>query len=369
MTRREQDASTPASAVRAGVAVAIAVVSVSAAAAVLVTHENRTAASPDGGSEVTTSPDPLISDPSVPAHNARWQLDAADVFGRTFTAFVSPTESLQFDSGVSEVIDAGGTVVAAVGLPNPRTYMLDQARLVGIDASDGTVRWSVAPEGGLDSCADKPIRGEIICFDPYSDDPGFVAIDVRDGAIRRVPIPTGWFPYAIAADDDRLFVLEGNPEDSESVLHGGDLDALDRAWSFPVDAFAPWEGVEGTLIHVADGRGVVTLGGEARFFDPLTGEPVDGLELQASGTVVDTAAGNEVWQLDEPGDTEMNVDGTVYTVTGPSVLASKAGTGEKLWAWNVPTGSDGFPVSGSIQAVGAAMYFVSSSALIQLVAP
>lgn len=369
MTRREQDASTRASAARAGVAVAVAVAAVAAATTVLITHENRTAASPDNGIEVTAPPDSLMDDPSAPTHDARWQLDAADVVGREFAAFVSPTESLQFDSGVPEVIDAGGTVVAAVGLPNPRTYMLDQARLVGIDASDGTARWSVAPEGGLDSCADDLVRGEIVCLDPYSDDPGFVAIDVRDGATRRIPMPEGWFPYAIAADDDRLFVLEGNPEDSESVLHGGDLDALDRAWSFPVDAFAPWEGVEGTLIHVADGRGVVTLGGEARFFDPLTGEPVDGLELQASGTVVDTAAGNEVWQLDEPGDTEMNVDGTVYTVTGPSVLASKAGTGEKLWAWNVPTGSDGFPVSGSIQAVGAAMYFVSSSALIQLVAP
>ncbi len=369
MTGREQDASTRSSAVRAGVAVAVAVAAVAAATTVIITDENRTAASPDGGIEVTAPPDPLMDDPSAPTHDARWQLDAADVVGREFAAFVSPTESLQFDSGLPEVIDAGGTVVAAVGMPNPRTYMLDQARLVGIDASDGTVRWSVAPEGGLDSCADKPIRGEIICLDPYSDDPGFVAIDIRDGAIRRVPMPAGWFPYAIAADDDRLFVLEGNPEDSESVLHGGDLDALAGAWTFPVDAFAPWEGVEGTLIHVAEGLGVVTLGGEARFFDPSTGAPVDGLELEASGAVVDTATGNEVWQLDEPGDTENNVDGTVYTVTGPSVLASDPGTGETLWAWNVPTDADGFPVSGSIQAVGAAVYFVSSSVLTQLVAP
>lgn len=368
MTESDPGAADRTSATRASVAVAVAVVAVIAALVVLATHESPPAAVSDNAFEMPTTTEPVEPESSAPPHIARWQIDAAEVYGRTFAAFTSPTESMQFDSGTLAVIDAGDVLVAAVGLPNPRTYLLDDAEVVGIDAADGAVRWSVSTDGGLDRCAEAPVRGEIVCLEPYSDDPALVAIDPRDGTTRRIPIPAGWSPYAISTDGTSFYVLEGNPEDGESVLHGGDVDSLVNAWSLPVPAFSPYEGLEGTLIHLDGGRGVVTLGGEATFFDPRTGTPIDGLELSSPSTVVDAVSGVEVWRLDEPSGVETTVGNTVFSLKESSVVASTADTGDEQWAWSVPTDAEGLPASGTIIPVGSAVYFVSSTFLVQLVA-
>ncbi|WP_338891923.1 PQQ-binding-like beta-propeller repeat protein [Rhodococcus sovatensis] len=354
--------------VRAGVAVAVAVVAVAAAVIVLVTHQRPTAEPSDAASAVSSPQQAATTTEvsSAPEHDPRWQIDSAEVYGRDFAAFVAPTTSLQFDSGTNAVIDAGDVLVAAVGLPNPRTYLLDDARLVGIAASDGAVLWSVSPDGGLNSCAGTPVRGEILCLDSYSNSPAFVAIGVRDGAVRRVPIPTGWFPYAIESDDTSIYVLEGNPEDSESNLHGGDVDALAAAWSLPITAFAPYEGLDETMIHIDGGYGVVTLGGEAAFFEPRTGAAIDGLELRSDTSVVDTEMGKEVWHLQEPFAGSTTVGETVYTSTGSSVIASAADTGDDKWVWPVPTDASGSTVSGSIVGTEFGVYFLSSAFVVQL---
>lgn len=277
--------------------------------------------------------------------------------------------SLQFDSGTSDLIDAGETLITAVGLPNPRTYLNDDVKIVGIDATTGALRWSTPTDIGVDTCAATPIGQEIICVDPYSDPPAFLALDVRDGATRRIPVPAEWFPYAIATDGTSLFVLEGNPEDSASVLHGGNVDSLAEAWSLPVTSFALYEDLEGTMIQVDAGRGAVTLGGEITFFDPVTGKSVDGLELRSETTVIDTTTGDEVWRLDGPPGTETTIGDTVYTLTDSSVVASGAGTGGEQWEWALPTDSDGFPAYGSIVEAGTGVYFVSPQSIVCLAAP
>ncbi|MDJ0392404.1 hypothetical protein QMK17_03530 [Rhodococcus sp. G-MC3] len=179
---------------------------------------------------------------SGPTHTSAWSAEAGSAYGREFAAFRSPAAGLMFDSGAYGVVDGGDVLVSAVGLPNPRTYSLDDVQLVGIGVSDGEVQWSASP-GGLDSCASRPARGELLCLDSYSDVPAAVAVGVDNGATRRSPLPDRWFPFAIESDGDSVYILEGNPEDSESVLHGGSVDALTDAWSLPIAAFAPWEGV------------------------------------------------------------------------------------------------------------------------------
>ncbi|MBY4126921.1 PQQ-like beta-propeller repeat protein [Rhodococcus fascians] len=373
MTDSENTGSSRAGTRLAGVAVAIAVIAVAAAVTVLVTHQRPTPEPSDAASAVASTRETATQETatttevsSAPTHDPRWQIDAAEVYRRDFAAFVAPTASLQFDSGTNTVIDAGDVLVTALGLPNPRTYLLDDARLVGIDASDGAVLWSVAPNGGLNSCASTPVRGEILCLDSFSSSPAFVAIGVQDSTVRRVPIPTGWLPYAIESDDTSIYVLEGNPEDSESTLHGGDVDALAGAWSLPITAFSPYEGLDGTLIHIDGGRGVVTLGGAAAFFDPRTGAAINDLQLRSDTAVVDTVTGSEVWRLQEPFAGSTTVGETVYTVADTSVTASAADTGDDKWVWPVPTDASGSTVSGSIVATESGVYFLSSAVMVHL---
>ncbi|KZF12653.1 MAG: PQQ-binding-like beta-propeller repeat protein [Rhodococcus sp. (in: high G+C Gram-positive bacteria)] len=350
---------------RTAAAVVVAVVAV--AAAVLALSRGDVENPPVSEAEFPSELDVVTTtvQTSGPIHTPAWSADARSAYGREFAAFRSPAAGLMFDSGAYGVVDGGDVLVAAMGLPNPRSYSLDDVELVGIDVSDGAVKWSASP-GGIDSCASRPARGELLCLDPYSDAPAVVAVSVADGAIRRIPLPDGWFPFAIESDGDSVYILEGNPEDSESVLHGGTVDALADAWSLPIESFAPWEGVEGTLIHVDDERGVVTLGGEAEFFETGTGAAVGDLELRSETSVVDTGSGDEVWQLRDPYATEISVGQTRYAQSGDSITAADIGTGDIEWTWPLPTGSDGFPASGSIVEAESGVYFLDSDSIVQL---
>jgi outer membrane protein assembly factor BamB len=346
--------------VRAGLAVTVAVASVVAAVAVVARHD--TPATPDQANVSSFEQVPTTEAPPESTLDPQWQVDAETVYGREFAAFRAPTGGLQFDSGTYGLIDAGDIVVTAAGLPNPRTYGVDEGKLVGIDAADGQVSWSVSP-GGVVGCGSRPVGGEILCLDSYADVPAIVAVAVRDGALRRVPLPGGWFPFAVETDGTSVYLLDGNPEDSESVLRGGSLDALGSSWSRPVSAFAPWEGVDGTLIHVSDGRGVVTLGGEAEFFDPRTGSPLSGLELRDPTSVVDIDTGDEVWRLTDPYAPTVTVGGTDYIFDDTFTSITATESGDVRWTWRVPTGADGFVSSGSIAAADSGVYYVSDGSL------
>lgn len=353
---------------RTTLAVVVATIAV-AAAVVAVTRVDIEADPTMPGVDWTAAysdPTPTTTqEPPGPTHVPGWSADAQSAYGREFAAFRAPAAGLMFDSGAYGVIDGGDVLISAVGLPNPRTYSLDSPKLVSLDARDGEVRWSVSPEG-IDSCASRPVLSEVVCLDSYADVPALVAIDIEDGSVRRIPLPDGWFPFGIESDGESVYVLEGNPEDSESVLHGGTMNALADAWSLPVPAFAPWEGVDGTLIHVDDDRGVVTLGGDAQFFDTRTGSVIADLELDSKTSAVDAESGKAVWRLSDPYATELTVGDTHYSQSEDSVTATDTATGGLAWTWPLPTATDGFTGSGTIFGTTFGVYFLNSESIVQL---
>ncbi|MEK8069807.1 PQQ-binding-like beta-propeller repeat protein [Rhodococcoides navarretei] len=353
------------STIRAGVAVAVAVVSVIAAVVVVSMHDVPVEQPADIQAMTPTfSPETITTQvPSGPVLDPSWQLDAEAVYGREFAAFRSPAADLMFDSGATGAIDAGDVLVTAVGLPNPRSYSVDAIEFVAVDAGDGDVRWKKSP-GSVDQCASEAVGDEIVCLDSYSDSPSIVRIGVDDGEARRTTIPEAWFPYAIESDGGSVFLLEGNPEDGESVLRGGSVDALDQMWSRPITSSAGWEDVAGPLIHVDDGRGVVTLGGEATFFDPRTGTPVDGLELTTGATVVDLS-GTEVWALQDPYSSETIVGNTVYSFEENALMAT-TNSNDVRWRWPLPEGVDGFTESGSIVEAQSGVFFLGTESMVRL---
>ncbi|OZD17798.1 hypothetical protein CH253_04250 [Rhodococcus sp. 06-156-3C] len=355
---------------RTAVAVVVAVAAV-AAAGVALTRTTPDAPTDDASvgdwaeySEVESATTTEAS--PGPAHTPEWSTDASAAYGRDFAALRAPSAGLLFDSSLYGVVDGGDVLITAVGLPDPRTYSFDSPKLLGIDAGDGTVRWSASP-GGVDTCASRLTRGELVCLDSYADVPAIVAIDAQDGAMRRVPLPREWFTYGIESDGESVFILEGNPEDGESVLHGGSIDALAGAWSLPVTGFATWDGIGSTLIHVHDGRGVITLGSDAEFFDTATGSAVDNLELRSQTAVFDTASGTEVWKLEDPYAVEKTIGQTVYSQDGSSIIAADRETGEVSWTWSPPVDVDGFTASGTVVEAESGVYFVSSSSIVKLV--
>ncbi|MDZ7930267.1 MAG: hypothetical protein U5N21_09560 [Rhodococcus sp. (in: high G+C Gram-positive bacteria)] len=318
--------------IRAGVAVAVAAVSVVAAVVVVSKQDVSVEQPPDSQAMTPTFSEETITTqaPTGPVLDPSWHIDAETVYGRRFAEFRSPAADLMFDSGTTGVVDAGDVLVTAIGLPNPRSYSVDAIEFVAVDAEDGDVRWKKSP-GTVDQCASEPVRDDIVCLDSYSDAPSIVRIGVDDGEARRTPLPEAWFPYAIESNGESVFLLEGNPEDGESVLRGGSPDALDLMWSRPITSSAGWDGVGGPLIHVADGRGLVTLGGEATFFDPNTGTPLEDLELTSANVVVDES-GTEVWTLRDPYASTTEIGNTVYSFEENALVAT-ADSNDVRWRW------------------------------------
>ncbi len=350
--------------VRAAAAVLVAVASIIAAVVVVSKQDVPVERPSDSEAMTPTFSEATTTEvPPGPVLEPTWQIDAETVYGRQFAAFRSPAADLAYDSSVAGVIDGGDVLVSAIGLPNPRSYSVDAIEFVAIDADDGSVRWKKSP-GSVDECASVPVRGEIVCLDSYSDVPSIVRIGVGDGEARRTPMPEAWFAYAVESDGSSVFVLEGNPEDGESVLHGGSIDALDRMWSRPITSFAGWDGVEGPLIHVSDGRGLVTLGGEATFFDPRTGTPLEGLELLPDATAV-AENGAEVWELRDPYATETSVGGTVYSFEEDALVATTE-SNDVRWRWPLPERSDGFTESGSIAETASGVFFLGTDSMVRL---
>ena len=356
--------------VLAAAAVMVAVVSVAAAAVVLVNVDVSVKPSMDDATTSAFDEMPTFSEetetievPAGPALEPSSRIDAETVYGRQFAAFRSPTTSLTFDLGVTGVIDAGDVLVTAMGLPNPRSSSLDAVEFVALDADDGSVRWKASP-GTVDVCASVPVQGDIVCLDSYSDVQSLVTIGTNDGVVKRIPVPEDWYVYAIESDGTSVLLLEGSPEDGESVLHGGSVNALDRMWRLPITTSMGWEGLSGTVIHTADGRGVVAMGGEATFFDPTTGAPVRGLDMTSDDTVVDST-GATVWELPDPFDPDKVIGNTRYSIDGPAYVAT-TDFGDVRWHWTIPAGSDGFTDSGTIAQTRSGVFFLGTDSMVRL---
>ncbi|WP_157050878.1 PQQ-binding-like beta-propeller repeat protein [Rhodococcus sp. RD6.2] len=215
----------------------------------------------------TAAPEPTAS---AGAPVLAWSLDAAEVYGRAFAQFRDPRYGTEFDWDSPGFIEAGDTVVTAIGLPDPRGYSLDETMFVGVDTGDGTVRWRT-PVGTLGGCAEILIKRELVCHRGIGEH-ALAVVNVDSGALTEMPVPDEWSIFGIAADGDRVVVVEGNPEDNDVEVHAGPPAAPGSAWTSRFDIGDVWESVaEDAVIQVEQGVGVIAMGGDVVGFDPATG--------------------------------------------------------------------------------------------------
>ncbi|SDE10864.1 outer membrane protein assembly factor BamB family protein [Rhodococcus tukisamuensis] len=254
-------------------AAVVAVVTVTAAVAVLVRDQPPAETFPaftgPGYTDYLPGPTEDVQPAGPPAVES-WRLDAEQAYGRKFAQFRNPLWGTEFDSDDTGGIAVGSTVVAAIGLPKPGGYSLDHARLVGVDAGSGAVRWQV-PADGLGGCAPRPLGESVVCFTTgYDGRDEIVAVDARSGEVTRTA--TDWMSFGIAVGGDRVFTVEGNPEDADVRVHAGSVADPAAHWSTPVEVSGGWEDVPGTaVLTVAGDVALVQVAGEAVGLDARTG--------------------------------------------------------------------------------------------------
>lgn len=254
-------------------AAVVAVVTVTAAVVVLVRDQPPAETVPaftgPGYTEYPPGPAEEVQPAGLPAVES-WHLDAEQAYGRKFAQFRNPLWGTEFDSDDTGGIAVGSTVVTAIGLPKPGGYSLDHARLVGVDAGTGAVRWQV-PADGLGGCAPTPLGESVVCFTTgYDGRDEIVAVDARSGALTRTA--TDWTSFGIAVDGDRVFTVEGNPEDTDVRVHAGTVADPAAHWSTPVEVSGGWEDVPGTAVLTVTGDvALVRVAGDAVGLDARTG--------------------------------------------------------------------------------------------------
>ncbi|MEW1931863.1 PQQ-binding-like beta-propeller repeat protein [Rhodococcus sp. NPDC079359] len=283
-----------------------------------------------------------------------WSLSAADYLGRPWAQFFDPRGGVMFPDGSSAAISVGDTLVVAAGV-NRDGYSLEDPVMLGIDASDGTVRWQ-HPATGIEQCASESFDGKIVCYasgDAYE----IVTYEAASGNVVRTPVEESVFALTVA--DDTLYVVEGNAEDYDVRVHAGTPDDISSRWVQQYEAGGAWEEVfSGAFLTVADGVGLVGTAWQGATFDAETGAELFGGDPNECVTSSTLVAGPAVAQTHvdcETYDTITEVlrrpDGRIVAtdVTGvpqtprlyepaaegvPVVIGSSGydtSTGEKLW--------------------------------------
>ncbi|MEV0685499.1 PQQ-binding-like beta-propeller repeat protein [Nocardia sp. NPDC050378] len=194
-----------------------------------------------------------------------WSVSAAELSGSADAVFRSPVFGTEFDSGSSGFVATDDILVTVVGTGEAST-------LYGIDAYDGSIRWR-APAADLGGCADVPVDGHLVCFTGFSaDGTAVVGYDLSTGQSTRTPID--WSPFAIAATEDRVYLVEGNAEDDDVRVRAGTLQDPDRFWTTQFALGGAWEDVlMDIIIDVTHGQGVLALSSDLAGFALDTGAP------------------------------------------------------------------------------------------------
>ncbi|WP_137874426.1 PQQ-binding-like beta-propeller repeat protein [Rhodococcus sp. Q] len=345
------------------------------------------------GTEFPTPTAPPEPTASADAPIRAWSLDAAEVYGRAFAQFRDPRYGTEFDWDSPGFVEAGDTVVTAIGLPDPRGYSLDETMFIGVDTADGTVRWRT-PVGVLGGCAEALVERELVCYRGLGEQT-LVVVNVDTGALSEVSVPEDWSIFGIATDGDRVMVVEGNPEDNDVEVHAGPAAAPGSEWTTRFDLGDAWEGIaEGSVINVRQGVGLIDIGADIVGFDPVTGrqtwsrglpecvgdpriappglviitrsgcddgesrgfdvvdrfgrslvttdsgspgrvlvdEPVGGMPLVVGGAAHDRESGEMLWRSDElDGASGVAVTGRVVVVRGREAIGVDRGAGRILW--------------------------------------
>ncbi|GGG17505.1 hypothetical protein GCM10007304_34510 [Rhodococcoides trifolii] len=202
---------------------------------------------------------------------AVWTADAEQIYGRDFAQFRSPVGGSEYDSDDLGVVEVDGTIVTLIGLPNPRSYQLDSAILVGIDSATGDVRWK-SPAEGLGGCAYEPVDGDIVCYSGLADiEPALITYDAATGDSDRYPTAFGDTAFGMTVSDGRVFLIEGNAEDNDVRVHAGSVADVDEGWARSFDVGDAWESVPPQPIQVSGELGIVPMGFGSVVFDVSDG--------------------------------------------------------------------------------------------------
>lgn len=229
-----------------------------------------------------------ITGTSDAAPGLGWSVDAAAMYGQAFAEFRDPRTGSEYDWGNPGFVAADDMLVSIVGVSHGGMSLTDPV-MVGIDATDGEVRWQ-SPAEDLGGCAAAPVEGRLVCFtSPLAEDPALVGFDLRTGAVTRTS--TDWMVFALAAHEDRLYVAEGNIEDDDVRLHAGTLADPDSLWSRPFAMGSIWEDDLTEALDVSHGQGVLTLGADVAGFDLASGRPTWTTRLEGCSRVAPSAGG------------------------------------------------------------------------------
>ncbi|WP_405164199.1 PQQ-like beta-propeller repeat protein [Nocardia sp. NBC_01499] len=274
------------------IAAAVAVITSAGAVVVLMQPD-------DGPRKVTGT--------AAAAPGLAWSVAAATQ-GHASEEFRDPTAGTEYDSGSAGFIDAGDTLVAAIGVSNGGASLGDPM-LVGIDAATGAVRWRT-PAAHLGGCARVPIAGQLVCFtSPSAATPALIGYDIASGKLTQTP--TNWTVFALAVIDNRLYLAEGDVESDDVRVHSGTLADPDANWSRGFAIGTTGDDLAADVLDVSHGQGLLTLGTHLAGFDLGTGAPTWTAGLSGCSSAAGTSGALVV---------RTNTDCAGHRVTGTDVL-------------------------------------------------
>lgn len=199
-----------------------------------------------------------------------WAVDAAEVLGREFAVFRSPLGGTEFNMEMGGFIDADSVVVTMAGMPDRRSYSLDDAELIALDAEDGSVRWR-ASAVDIGGCSPTLLDGSLLCYSgPYVSAAAYSVFDIESGERRDIVTP--WSPIIAVVSGDDILALEGDIESNDVRVHSGTVEDPEANWSKAFDVGGSWEsGYVEPVMSVRGDLGLISLD-ETLGFDPKTGD-------------------------------------------------------------------------------------------------
>ncbi|MCZ4562114.1 hypothetical protein O4160_14835 [Rhodococcus sp. IEGM 1401] len=266
-----------------------------------------------------------ITDSSDEAPGLAWAVDAADM-GLEGATFASPRTGSMYAWGLGSIVIGGTALTLAVVSSESGN---DEAVMVGIDTTDGTVLWKT-PAPDLAACADEPLDGQLVCHQPtWGETPGYVTFDPATGESRNYPTDLDLFAVTVA--NDRVYTTSGDLEGNDVLLHRGTLENPSAEWAVPLHAWAGWEDDYATALKVGDDIGTFDVGGGFSTFDAATGRQLwktDSLE-DCLGAVGRTAGDLAIAAVQDCEGTSSNRKGR-----SPSVWTARSSHGRTVLSYN-----------------------------------
>ncbi|WP_183130335.1 PQQ-binding-like beta-propeller repeat protein [Rhodococcus sp. SBT000017] len=196
-----------------------------------------------------------------------WTLTPSDV-GIEGGQFRDPVQGSDTDSMESGSISDGSTVVTLVGRLDGREFV--DATLVGLDITDGSVRWRT-PAENIVGCGEEFVDGQVVCYRGTAGTTSeIVTVDAESGesSTRNAAFPiTG-----LTTADGHVYAAHAVREGARPTVSRGTADALDADWSVQFDSTSSPDTQFASTLHTEHGIGLFDDGRGVFAFDLDTGD-------------------------------------------------------------------------------------------------